>query len=228
MTTPKEVFHFRKQEPLCQTFLENNLLIAGQLNGGQTPSGGFFFGKVYDTAVPSILSNVQLRFDLRPKCRVFRNCTLSGTFDQTSSPESSSFIGAHVYLIRTRQTTSPPFVGDFSSIVTDSSSNPQLPGGSPNQNIDFTAQSGPVYNRMEDLIYMQTFNANNVVDPRDYIVDYCLASDPRWADNGIRMNVGDRLWVVLQAGSSEAAFQANGGWNFNGHFNWDIKFADTK
>jgi len=107
--------------------------------------GAFFFGKVYSASTPTVLSNAQLHLDIRPTCQVGQNCTLTGTFDQQANPTYSSFIGLQVYLIRVRQSSSAPNPGDFMPITVTGN---QLPGGNPNQNVDFTSISGPLYDRM--------------------------------------------------------------------------------
>jgi hypothetical protein len=211
----------------CNSWYANNLYIAGQTQSGLSGSGSVAREVVYfSSGVPSFLSAARIRVDIRPQALSGVEANSTNRF-LNQNGASSDVLPLVVLLVKARQGFTP----DATNILTGVSAskvlllqgNSQSPPVFPGAVVDLTSVSGPLYQPMDDVIYAKVINANNRQSPTEYIFDWCLGQDARFAD-GIRLGAGDRLFLLLahQSGTSQN-LQSAAGFTFFGSFNWELK-----
>jgi hypothetical protein len=224
MFSPRPIQRAKNDLPdTCNSWYANNLYIAGQTQSGLAGGNAMAREVVYfSQGVPSFLSSARIRIDLRPQTAIGVDANSTNKYDQQAG--NSDVMPMVVLLVRARQGFTPSDANILFQINQRLllQGNGQSPPAFPGNPVDLTVASGPLYQPMDDVVYARVFNANNRQGPTEYVFDWCLAQDTRWAD-GIRLGAGDRLFLLVTHQATSQPQQSNSGFSFFGSFNWELK-----
>lgn len=194
----------------CQTFLTSNLYLAGQ-----TRSSVLFKGKVFQATTSTRISKLQLNLNIKTYCNGGQDCNIPKTCTFNGGGGICT-IGAMSVLLVVARAGYDPHVSAISP-ATGNNLTPNIFFNT--ETMDYVSLSGPLYQFPNDVIYAKTFHLDN---ENTYELNYCNSIDERVKE--IKLDAGDRIFLLIYYTTNYGPFQANSRMLFNGNFNWELAY----